>query len=178
MISAGKDGTVYVVDRDNMGHFNSNTNQVIQSLVNIFPNNQPDRTQGGNFSSPVYWNGSVYFAPIAYAVKAFSLTNGLLSTSPTSQTSQVYEGEGGTMAISANGTSNGILWTVQTGGGAVPGILHAYDAKNLSTELYNSNQAGTRDTMTEWDKFTVPTVANGQVFVTSNYQLTVYGLLP
>ena len=82
------------------------------------------------------------------------------------------------MAISANGASNGILWTLQSGGIGVPGTLHAYDAANLSDELYNSNQAGTRDQLDSWDKFTVPVVANGHVFVTSNTQLTIYGLLP
>jgi hypothetical protein len=176
MVSAGKNGTVYLVDRDNMGHFNSSTDQIVQELVNIFPNNMG--IEGGNFSSPVYWNGSVYFAPVAGAVQAFRLANGLLSTSPTSQTGQAYGGRGGTMSISANGASNGILWTLQTGGSGVPGILHAYNATDLSKELYNSNQAGTRDALDEWDKFSVPVVANGQVFVASNSQLTVYGLLP
>jgi hypothetical protein len=176
MVSAGKDGTVYLVDRDNMGHFNPSTDQVVQELVNIFPNNMG--IEGGNFSSPVYWNGSVYFGPVAGPVQAFQLANGLLSTSPTSQTSQTYGGRGATMSISANGASNGILWTLQTAGSGVPGILHAYDATDLSKELYNSNQAGTRDTLDEWDKFTVPVVANGEVFVTSTSQLTVYGLLP
>jgi hypothetical protein len=176
MVSAGKNGTIYLVDRDQMGGFNSGGDQIVQSLVNIFPNNSG--IEGGNFSSPVYWNGSVYFAPVALPVQAFALMNGLLSTSPTSQTSQSYGGRGGTMSISANGTNNGILWTLQTGGSGVPGILHAYDATNISTELYNSNQAGTRDALDEWDKFTVPVVANGEVFVTSTSQLTIYGLLP
>jgi hypothetical protein len=176
MVSAGKNGTIYLVDRDHMGGFNSSSDQIVQSLVNIFQNNLGQ--EGGNFSSPVYWNGSVYFAPVAGAVQAFKLTNGLLSTSPTSSTSQTYSGRGGTMSISANGASNGILWTLQTGGASVPGILHAYDATDLSKELYNSNQAGARDNLDEWDKFTVPVVANGEVFVTSTSQLTVYGLLP
>ena len=82
------------------------------------------------------------------------------------------------MSVSANGTSNGILWTLQTAGAGAPGILHAYDATNLSNELYNSNQAGTRDALDEWDKFTVPVVANGEVFVAGTTQLSVYGLLP
>ena len=176
MVSAGKNGTVYLVDRDSMGGFHSGSDQIVQSLVNIFQNNLGQ--EGGNFSSPVYWNGSVYFAPVAGAVQAFKLTNGLLSTSPTSQTSQTYSGRGGTMSISANGASNGILWTLQTGGAGVPGILHAYDATDLTKELYNSNQAGTRDALDEWDKFSVPVVANGEVFVTSTSQLTIYGLLP
>jgi hypothetical protein len=158
MVGAGKEGTVYVVDRDNMGSFHSSGDQIVQSLVHIFPNNQVDPTLGGNFSSQVYWNGSVDFAPVGGPVQSFKLTNGLLSTSPTSQTSQTYGGRGGTMSISASGASNGILWTLQTGGAGVPGILHAYDATDLSKELYNSNQAGSRDSLDEWDKFTVPTL--------------------
>ena len=176
MISAGKGGTVYLVDRDNMGHYNASSDQIVQELVNIFPNYSGQ--EGGNFSSPVYWNGSVYFAPVTGTVQAFSLTNGLLSTSPTSQTSQTYNGRGGTMQISANGSSNGILWTLQTNGSGVPGTLHAYDATNLSKELYNSDQAGTRDALDEWDKFSVPVVANGEVFVAGTSQLTIFGLLP
>ena len=134
--------------------------------------------EGGNFSSPVYWNGSVYFAPVAGPVQAFALSNGLLTTTPTSKTAQTYNGRGGTMAISANGSNNGILWTLQTSGAGAPGTLHAYNATDLTKELYNSNQAGTRDTLDEWDKFSTPVIANGEVLVTSVSQLTIYGLLP
>jgi hypothetical protein len=175
MVSAGKNGTIYLVNRDNMGHYNSTTDPDIQSVINIFQNNLGQ--EGGNFSSPVYNAGKVYFSPVNGTVQAFQLTNGLLSTSPTSQSTEVYAGRGGTMAISANGSSNGILWTLQTGGSG-PGILHAYDAVNLGNELYNSSQAGSRDTLDAWSKFTVPVVADGKVFVTSTSQLTVYGLLP
>ena len=82
------------------------------------------------------------------------------------------------MSIFANGNTNGILWALQTNGDAVPGTLHAYDATNLGNELYNSDQAGSRDTLDTWLKFTVPVVANGKVFVDSVGQLTAYGLLP
>ena len=177
MVSAGKNGTIYLVDRDNMGSFHSGSDQIVQSLVNIFPNNLG--IEGGNFSSPVYFNGAVYFAPVQGAVQAFSLINGLLSTAPTSQSSPgVYGGRGGTMAISANGSTNGILWTLESTGLSSPGVLHAYDATNLANELYNSNQAGSRDTLDTWLKFTLPLVANGKVFVAGVSQLTVYGLLP
>ena len=182
MVSAGKSGTIYLVNRDNMGHYNANTNQVIQSLPGIFPNTMG--LNGGNFSSPVYFNENVYFSPIAGPVQAFQLTNGLLSTAPTSQSSEVYNARGGTMAISANGSANGILWTLQNGGTdpnvlpSAPGVLHAYAASNLGDELYNSSQAGSRDTLDSWFKFSLPVVANGQVFVASDSELTVYGLLP
>ncbi len=176
MVSAGKNGTIYLVDRDNMGHFNSNTDQIVQSIVNIF--RDVTGIEGGNFSSPVYFNGRVYFAPVGGNVQAFQLSSGLLSTTPTSRTSATYDGRGGTMSISANGNTNGILWALQTNGDTVPGTLHAYDATNLGNELYNSDQAGSRDTLDTWLKFTVPVVANGKVFVDSVGQLTAYGLLP
>jgi len=183
-LTAGKNGTIYVLDRDNLGHFNSaNDSQILQSLVNIFPGGT---FTTGNFKSPVYFNGHVYFSADADNLKAFDVTNGLLSTSPTSQTSLVAGYPGATLGISANGSTNGILWAVQrintdqTGQGTVaPGILHAYDAANLATELYNSNQAaGGRDAMDFAAKWAAPLIANGKVFVASNSQLIVYGLLP
>ena len=106
MVSAGKNGTIYLVNRDNMGHYSASADTDIQSLVNIFPNSGQT---GGNFSSPVYFDGYIYFASTSYNVTAFQLTNGLLSTAPTSESSEVYGYRGGTMSISANGNSNGIL---------------------------------------------------------------------
>jgi len=183
MVSAGKNGTIYLVDRDNMGHYNSKTDPDVQSLVNVLTNNLG--ADGGNFGSPVYFNGNVYFSPVQATVQAFSLTNGLLSTKPNSRSSEVYPQRGGAMSISANGNTNGILWTLQTHHtvepptpAVEPGTLHAYDATNLGNELYNSDQAGSRDTLDVWWKFSTPVVANGKVFVTSFSQLTVYGLLP
>jgi chitodextrinase len=175
MISAGKSGSIYVVDRDNMTHFNA-TDRNVQTLVNAFPFGTP---LPGNYSSPVYFNGTVYFGPVADVLQAFKLTNGLLSTAPTSTSQQAYAYPGGALAISANGTSNGILWAVEKKG-AAPGALHAYDASNLAVELYNSDQAsGGRDSLADpAAKFSIPLVINGQVFVASEGRLTIYGLLP
>jgi hypothetical protein len=176
LVTAGKNGTIYLVDRDNMGHFNpNNDNQIVQSLVNIFPNGSP---QPGNFSAPVYYNGYVYFSPIDGNIQAFQLSNGLLSTAPTSRSAGTYTYPGGTLAISANGNTNGILWAVQRNGTTAPGILFAYDPTNLANVLYNSSQTGSRDTMDIAAKFSIPLVANGKVFVGGTSQLTVYGLLP
>jgi len=118
-------------------------------------------------------------------VMAFSLTNGLLSTSPTSQSSAIFNGKtstfsarGGETAISANGNSNGILWALQSNGDSLPGTLHAYDPSNLATEYWNSDQSGTRDQLDPWLKFTLPLVANGHVYVVSQGRLTAFGLLP
>ncbi len=184
VIAAGKGGTVYVVDRDNMGHVGTNSdNQIVQSLIKVFPTGGSFNT--GNYSEPTYFNGTVYYAPVNGPVMAFSLTNGLLSTSPTSQSPEVYNGKtstfsarGGETAISANGNANGILWGLQSNGDTIPGTLHAYDPANLATEYWNSDQSGTRDQLDPWLKFTLPLVANGHVYVVSQGRLTAYGLLP
>jgi hypothetical protein len=173
LVSAGKNGSIYLVDRDNMTHFNA-ADQNPQTLVNIFPFGTP---LPGNYSSPVYFNGSVYFGPVADVVQAFKLTNGQLSTSPTSTSPEAYAYPGAALAISANGNTNGILWAVQKNGTA-PGSLRAYDTANLTQELYNSDQAGSRDTLDVAAKFSIPLVVNGKVFVASEGKLTIYGLLP
>jgi chitodextrinase/nitrogen fixation protein FixH len=174
LVSAGKNGTIYVVDRDSMGGFHA-ADQNVQTLANIFPFGTP---LPGNYSSPVYYNGVVYFAPVADVVQAFSLTNGLLSASPTATTPQTFAYPGAALAISANGSNDAILWAVQKNGTA-PGTLRAYDATNITQELYNSDQApGGRDQLDVAAKFSIPLVINGRVYVASEGKLTIYGLLP
>ena len=181
LVSAGKGGTIYVINRDNMGQFNANSDsQIVQELVGALPNGDAEI---GNFSAPVYFNGYVYFAAVNDTLRAFQLNNGLLSTGPTSQSAAIYPLRGGAFAVSANGSSNGILWAIQTNGASpdnpnAPGVLYAYDATNLADELYDSTEAGTRDTMDFAAKFSIPLVANGKVFVGSQSELTAYGLLP
>jgi fibronectin type 3 domain-containing protein len=183
-ITAGKNGNIYVVDRDNMGHYNpNNDNQIVQTIVNIFPHGL---STNGNFKAPVYFNGNLYFSADADIMKSFSLVNGMMSTTPTSQTSTVMNYPGATLSVSANGTSNGIVWALQrididSAGAGVrgPGILHAFDANNLGTEFYNSNQApSNRDQLDFTAKWSSPTVANGRVYVASLSQLSIFGLLP
>jgi hypothetical protein len=166
----GKNGALYSIDRDNMGHFNAPDNsQIVQFMPGIF-------TQG-IFGAPVYFNNSVYFSAFAMPVQSFLLNNGLLT--PTSKSATAYNGyPGGTLAISANGSTNGILWTIEPAiPNSDPAILHAYDATDLAKELYNSSQAGTRDLPDVRTKFTVPTVFNGKVYVGTNTKFCIYGLL-
>ena len=155
----------------------------MQSLINVFPTGGSYNT--GNYSAPVYFNGSVYFAPVNSQLMQFTMTNGLMSTSPTSKSPETYNGKtstfsarGGEIAASGNGNSNGILWGLQSNGDSTPGTLHAYDPSNLAHEYYTSDQAGTRDQLDPWLKFTIPLVANGRVYVVSSGQLTAFGLLP
>ena len=111
-------------------------------------------------------------------LKLLPLSGGLLSTAPASQASTAFGFPGATPAISANGGTNGIVWVIQRNGSTAPAILHAYDATNVSSEFYNSEQAGSRDALDIGIEFTVPTVANGKVYVGTNSQLTVFALLP
>jgi uncharacterized repeat protein (TIGR01451 family) len=183
-ISAGKNGTIYLVDRDNMGQYRSdNDNQIVQSLANIFPNGT---FITGNFKAPVYWNSHLYFSADADFIKSFQVTNGLLSTSATSQSSFIANYPGATLGMSSHGNADALLWAIERidhdplGGGnlRLPGVLHAFDATNLAIELYNSTQAGSRDVLDYAAKWASPLIANGKVFVATNGRLTAYGLLP
>jgi hypothetical protein len=176
MTGAGKTGTIYLIDRENMGHHDPTADgQIVQSIPNAFTGGS---ITGGNFIPPVYFNGTVYFSPISSTLKAFELRDGQLSSAPASESAQAFSYPGAPMAISANATSEGILWVLQRNGSSNPGILRAYDASDLSVELYNSSQAGARDALDIGAKFTTPLIANGKVFVGSSTQLTVFGLLP
>ncbi len=176
LISASKNGNIYVVDRDNMGHYNpSSDNQILQTLVNAIPNGTEEE---GNYSAPVFFNGFVYFAAVNDSVRAFQLSNGQLLSAPVSKSTETYPNRGGSMSASANGINNGILWAVQDNSPST-GVLYAYDASNLANELYNSTTApGNRDSLGLAAKFVPPTVANGKVFIVTQNQLVVYGILP
>ena len=170
LTSAGKAGTIYLIDRDNMGGYSTTTDKVVQKISNAVGNNG---TSDNNFCTPTYWQGRVYYVGAVDVAKAFALNNGTLSTTPQSTSSHTFTSFGATPAVSANGNTNGILWAIDRSG-----VLYAYDATNLATELYNSSQAGTRDTLGTAVRFTVPTIANGRVYVGAKGQLVVYGLLP
>jgi hypothetical protein len=123
----------------------------------------------------VYWNGHVYVAGIGGSVQDFTLSGGRLSTTPSSQTSVQFSFPGATMSVSSNGSSAGIVWVLD--GGA--GVLYAFDATNLASELYDTAQAANgRDMAGPPVKFAVPTVVNGHVYVGTQTELDVYGLLP
>jgi hypothetical protein len=178
VIGGGKDGNIFVVNRDKMGGYNPpSTNNVIQTVH--IGTSQIDNI----FSTPVYWNGFVYFHPNGDVLHAFTWSNGLLSPKPASSGTIAYQQHGATASVSANGAANGIIWDIDnsnynnTGTGSGPAVLHAYDATNVANELYNSSQAGSRDTAGEALKFTVPTIAVGRVFVGTSNELDIYGLL-
>lgn len=165
-VGAGKDGNIYVVNRDNMGKFNSSSNNIYQELSAALP--------GGVWSMPAYFNNTVYYGSWTSTIKAFSISNARLASTPTSQTGTKFTYPGSTPSVSASGSTNAIVWAHEN---TNPAVLHAYDATNLSHELYNSNQAGTRDQLPPGNKFITPTIANGKVYVGTSNGVAVFGLL-
>jgi hypothetical protein len=178
LVTGGKDGSIYLLDRDNLGHFNSSSNQVWQSFPNALP---------AIFSTPAYWNNNVYIsgagthAGTSANMEAYQFdpVTRKLSGTPTSKTSQTFSFPAPNPVVSSNGNTNGIVWAMASGVAyynGTSGTLHAYDATNLAHELYNSSQNKTRDDPGLALKFVVPVVMNGKVYVGSQTQINVYGL--
>jgi hypothetical protein len=171
MFGGGKQGRMYLLNRDMLttgnNHYNAGgSSDAVLQKVDL---------AGGVFTTPAYFNGRIYLAATADALAAFSISNGILSASAVSSGPRAFPFPGATPSISANGTGNGIVWALRMGS---PGLLTAYRATDLSTELYNSSQAAfNRDVLTDGVKFSVPTIANGKVFVGGRYALSVFGLL-
>ena len=165
-IIAGKDGAIYVASRDNMGQYNAMSDNIFQEL----PSDGHE-----NFSSPVFFNNTVYIGPSGLPLKAFSVSQAKLSTSPTSQTGVSFGSNGVVVSVSANGTANGIVWALDHDSTE----LFAYDATNLGNLLYNSNQAtGGRDHFSGvGGHFITPMVVNGKVYFGTGSTVVVFGLL-
>lgn len=178
-VGAGKDGYIYVVDRDAMGKYNPSNDQAIYQKLND-PQGDASGTPaltGQVLSMPAYFNGTVYFNAEQDTIKAFPVSDGMLATQPSSQTPLAIEFPGCTPSVSANRSANGIVWCV--GVGAKKATLYAFDAADLSQELYDSGQAGKRDAFVDngSDKFATPMIANGKVYVGTTRGVVVFGLL-
>ena len=169
MVGASKNGSLYVVNRDTLGKFHCP--DTLSGVQTVLP------PGGGPFlSTPVFWNNAVYAAPGNGALMAFPMTGGILASSPSgSQSPETLGPQGATPVVSANGTNNALIWLIDTSGALA--ILRAFDPNNLSNELYNSGMLPSRDTAGLAVKFTVPTVANAKVYVGTQTELDVYGLL-
>ena len=166
-VGAGKDHHIYLVDRDNMGKFNPSANGNYQDLPTALP--------GGEFATPAYFNGRLYYGGVNDVIKGFQFSSARLVSPPTWTTANSFGYPGATPSISANGTTNGIVWAVEN---TNPAILHAYDAADLH-QLYASNQApGGRDNFGSGNKFITPMIANGKVYVGTPNGVGVFGILP
>jgi hypothetical protein len=166
MVGAGKDGTVYLIDRNSMGKYNSSSDNVVQELP-------ADTIGGGSYDTPAYYNGMLYYVGALDSAKTFSLANATLSASPVSQSSDTYGFPGSTPTISANGSAGGVVWDINYGSNS----LRAYVAGDYGTLLYTSDQAANnRDQLGSSVKFSVALVANSMVYVGTSNSVLFYGL--
>lgn len=172
MVAVGKQGIIYLLNRDHLGNFQEDSDsQIVQSF------------SGGScgighclfFGTPAYFNNTIYTVAKQDSLKAYTLNQGQLTFAGRSL--NTFPWPGATPVISANGSNQGIVWTLQTNGSGAKAILRAYLAENVATELYNSDQNAERDNPGPAVKFTIPTVANGKVFVGSQGRVSVFGLL-
>lgn len=156
LVTGGKEGRVYLLDRDRMGHSSQGSDsQIVQSLPSAV---------GPLFGVPAYFNNTLFFGARNAPLRAFPIVNGLLSQKPASEAADSVAYLGSVPSISANGSKDGIVWTIQ------PDALHAYDAENLASELY-------RGRMGAYIKFSTPTIANGKVYAGTENTIAVFGLL-
>lgn len=164
MVGAGKEGRIYLLDRDNLGKVQAGSDsQIVQSVAGAI---------GALFGNPAYYGNAIYLCGTNDNLKAFSISGASMATKPGSQSPEQFGFPGCVPTISANGTANGIVWILEPAG-----ALRAYDASNLANELYNSNQNASRDSVGATVKFSVPTVVNGKVYAGTQSSLAVYGLL-
>lgn len=165
-VGAGKDNNLYVVDRTNMGKFNSSSNSIYQELSGGLP--------GGIYSMPAAFNNRIYYGPVGSPILAFQFKNARLLTSPVAQTANSFGYPGATPSISANSGQNAIVWAAENSN---PAVLHAYNAATLQ-EIYNTNQAANRrDQFGNGNKFITPMIANGKVYVGTTNGVGAFGLL-
>ena len=166
LVAPSKNGTVYVINTDDMGEFDPTTDNVVQELQNVV---------SPAFDSPAFFNNTLYTVSEGDAAKTFSFNGTELSPQPTSRSSEVYGYPGSTPSISANGSSDGIVWDLDP----TMGQLIAYDASSYGDELYSSDQAPDgRDALDSVVKFTTPTAADGYVYVGTSDELVGFGLEP
>ncbi|HZR17224.1 MAG TPA: chitobiase/beta-hexosaminidase C-terminal domain-containing protein [Verrucomicrobiae bacterium] len=173
VVGGGKTAPIYLVDRDNMGRFNGsgNPNNIVQQF-----NGGPG---GDRDVAPAFFNNTLYIIDSNSRIGAYTISNAQFNTTPV-ESPDGYNNKGGaSVSISANGTSNAIAWAMYNSGGQspnTPAVLRAYNAANLTRELYSSDQIPSRDSAGDAVKFTLPTIANGKVYVGAQYSVTVYGL--
>jgi hypothetical protein len=176
ILTADKTGRIYLLNRDNLGHFNSDENPDVQDFSN----------NGFQVhSNLVFFDNGLYLAPDDGPLEQFAFTpkKGKFATSPAAVSDHIFgcegcvDGQGSNFTISANGVANGIVWAIDyTAFGVGPAVLYAFDAANVANELYDSTQMGTRDEAAVAVKFSAPTVANGSVYIGGRNAVTVYGL--
>lgn len=168
LVVAGKEGRLYLIDRDRMGHHQVQADDVVQSIK-----------VPAAYGAAAFWNGHVFYTDYKFITRDLELDRGQLTQKAMTEPMAALAA---TPAVSSDGSENGIVWVLSTkmwneSFVDKPAVLHAYDAKNIAHELYNSEQRSERDRAGMTVRFAVPTVAKGHVFVGARGRLDVYGLL-
>jgi hypothetical protein len=180
-LSTGKVAILYLLDQTNMGKNNNSTNNDVQEVIPVPP---PNTTllDGGNYGNIAFWTtgpatGNIYTTGQNFPLSQFQISNGSISTPQTAKSTNSFPPRGGIPVVSASGTANGVVWILDLSAWASsgPAILDAYDATNVSTLLFSSPSSGT-GAAGPAVKWSVPTVANGKVYVGGQYTFTVFGL--
>jgi len=184
-LATGKIAILYLLDisqpapgQTKMGKFNSGSNLDVQEVIPVPP---PNTTQldGGIYGLPAYWNGNIYSTGQSFPLSQFTISNGVIATPQLVNSTNTFPPRGAIPAVSASGTTNGVVWILDLSGwtGTGSAVLYAYDATNVANMLYSSPASGT-GAAGPAVKFTLPTVANGKVYVGGQTTVTVFGLLP
>jgi hypothetical protein len=171
VVFGGKAGDLYVVDPAHMGGLQMGSEDAPAERFHL---------STGIYSAPAYWNGHLYYYAADDSLTDFAVTNGRVSSTPAARSSRKSKTSGGTPTVSSNGTTNGIVWLIENKAWNAyrdKAVLHAYDALNVATELYSSDQNPGRDQTGDSIRFTIPMVANGRVYVGVKNAVAVYGLL-
>ncbi len=169
LLQPTKDSTIYVIDRDNMGKFHSDRNDLVQII----------HLPGAALGAMAYWNGRAFFATSDDYLRSYAVKNGQLV--PAEASSVKFKTSGATPSISANGNKNAIVWAISTktwdGPDTTPAVLYAFDATKLGQPLYTSEQNSGRDRASMATRFVIPLVVNGRVYFSARGEVDVYGLL-
>jgi hypothetical protein len=174
LITAGKEGRILVLNRDNLGGLASGSNtNALQDISDVIPADK------GFWSTPAYWNGNVYFWAENNVPMLFKLNGGVMDSQPDSQSTITSAFPDPTFSVSSNGAANGIAWAVRSDqfNSNGPAVLYAWNANDLTSTIYESDTNATRDTAGPANKFSVPVVTNGKVYVAAHGEVDVYGLL-
>jgi hypothetical protein len=164
--NVNKAGNLYVMNYDQLGHFHSGSNSGIEQTITGFNLIRV---------TPAYWNNSLYFGPLDSSLRRLALGSGGFSSTAASQTSFTFPYPGTPAVISANGSTNGIVWATKHSGGAA--VIYAFDANDLSKMLWASSNTS-RDTADNSVRFSVPMIVNGRMYMAGKSALVIYGLLP
>jgi hypothetical protein len=184
-IALSKEGRLFLIDTDNLGKFHGGGDNQIPQEFMVGAYTCSSTTTGADADGPnwnrlygtaSYWNGNVYMGASNMALVQYQFQNGLLNSTPVAMSPSSYGYRGANTVVSANGTQNAIVWAYEKTPTGL-GILHAYDATSVSTELWNSEMNATRDALGGGIGFSTPVVVNGRVITTYDERVGIFGLV-